>query len=380
MDVDSSVNDSGYEPVAVDDGKDESRDVPGVLEERPDYRFHGEVMFVTYTQSRMDDPEEFYRCLRESLAPHLPRTGVTGQRGEVMIFGAKELHVDGHPHYHVVLRFSPIVCWNNTREKLRVFIDVDGRREVDTHAINIRKRSRREPMAIFLEHVQAYVAKEGVVFGERIVSETLSGKALREKEDELLRVETRAEAEAILKQHFPRKYIWQHLQCAAFLKTKVSSTAMEHVPTFKVKPWRLTARMAVWKKANFPKPSGGGRPTALVLIGPSKYGKTEWALSFGKPAKMMGGWNMDELTKPGITHIVLNDIDVRRFPHVREMLGCQEFVTATGRYREERTIALGIPVIWTCSEENSPLRFPEWVNYIKQSGAVVVKLRSFLFK
>ncbi|KAM4060279.1 geminivirus rep catalytic domain-containing protein [Hirsutella rhossiliensis] len=326
MEVDPPASDSGYESVERD-----AREIPGVTEKHQDFVFHANMAFVTYTRSRVEDPEEFHRYLRESLAPSLPRVNRrTGQAGTVQVYGCKELHEDGTPHYHVMLKFEPRVHWRNAREKFRVWIDVKDGREVDTTSINIHKKPENETPAYFLQCVQAYIAKGGDVFGEWIGPKTTTASEKDKYLEQTVETESREEAETLLKTHF--------------------------------KSWW-------WRQKNFDV-ARLGRPTCLVIVGRPRSGKTEWALSFGRPAHMTGEWNMDELMKPDITHVVLNDIKLRAFPYKRDLAGCQEYITATGKYREQRTIRMGIPVIWTCNEDND-------VTKDKDIGATEPKVRAW---
>ncbi|KAM4060296.1 geminivirus rep catalytic domain-containing protein [Hirsutella rhossiliensis] len=267
MEVDPPASDSGYESVERD-----AREIPGVTEKHQDFVFHANMAFVTYTRSRVEDPEEFHRYLRESLAPSLPR-------------------------------FEPRVHWRNAREKFRVWIDVKDGREVDTTSINIHKKPENETPAYFLQCVQAYIAKGGDVFGEWIGPKTTTASEKDKYLEQAVETESREEAETLLKTHF--------------------------------KSW--------W---------------------------TEWALSFGRPAHMTGEWNMDELMKPDITHVVLNDIKLRAFPYKRDLAGCQEYITATGKYREQRTIRMGIPVIWTCNEDNDVTKDKDIGQYLLETAVI----------
>ena len=311
---------------------------------------------------------------------HLP-TGPDGEPGTVEVFGAKELHEDGRPHYHVILRFTPAVAWRHAREKLYVYIDVDGNRRVDTTAINVKKRSLKEPLAKFVRDVTIYIAKDGVVFGTRFDTESAADTRRKRKLEALDAIETRNEAERYIRRHYLSKWVWNNWQCRGYLDTKRPESVKAHVPTFPVKPWRIPKEMQDWKDYYFPETGERwrGRPKCLVIEGKSGCGKTEWAQSWGHPAKMMGGWNVDELVQEGLTHIVLNDINISDFPHVREMLGCQEYVTCGGKYRPQRTVKLGLPVVWTCNEENSPALSKKYAQYMEDAGVVHVKIRDKLF-
>lgn len=197
-------------------------------------------------------------------------------------------------------------------------------------------------------------------------------------EKALVECEYRDEAEAIIIEHFRKKWLWQQWNVQALLKTKKDRSCPRRERSYKAKPWRVSKRMLQWRRRNFPV-KGGGRPTSLVLVGPSKVGKTEWATSFGNPAIMNGGWNLDELLREDVTHLVINDIDVTDFPHKRDLAGCQEYITATGKYRQELTVKWGKPVIWTCNEDNSVLLDNKLAKYFRESGAVIQEVKDVMY-
>jgi len=61
----------------------------------------------------------------------------------VSLFGGRELHEDGTPHYHAVMSFDHKEHWPDARKKLTI----DG----DTSAIRIEKPQPRQKVSDFLE-------------------------------------------------------------------------------------------------------------------------------------------------------------------------------------------------------------------------------------
>jgi len=93
------------------------------------------VCFVTWSQSRTYNHKQFYRKLQR-IVP-----------SGIEIFGGKELHRDGNPHYYAVLRFPYRVNWQDARRKLMV-PGPDG--DVDTEAIWIVVPDKTESVGDFL--------------------------------------------------------------------------------------------------------------------------------------------------------------------------------------------------------------------------------------
>ncbi|XP_044724212.1 geminivirus rep protein central domain-containing protein [Hirsutella rhossiliensis] len=232
-----------------------------------------------------------------------------------------------------MLKFEPRVHWRNAREKFRVWIDVKDGREVDTTSINIHKKPENETPAYFLQCVQAYIAKGGDVFGEWIGPKTTTASEKDKYLEQAVETESREEAETLLKTHFKSWWVRNHANCQAFLRTKKGPSAKPHAPSFPPLPWKVPRRLLQWRQKNFDV-ARLGRPTCLVIVGRPRSGKTEWALSFGRPAHMTG------------------------------------YITATGKYREQRTIRMGIPVIWTCNEDNDVTKDKDIGQYLLETAVI----------
>lgn len=134
-----------------------------------------DLVFVTYARSGLQDKEVFLRGLQKSLRFQLSRTERT-KDVKVSIFGSRELHEDGCPHYHVMVGFSKKVYWYSARDKFAVRTrGEDGSVVVDTTSINIRVKKKEDTDAHFVNCVQRYIAKHGDVFGTELDVLTLAG-------------------------------------------------------------------------------------------------------------------------------------------------------------------------------------------------------------
>jgi hypothetical protein len=118
------------------------------------FLLRSQVCFVTWSQSRIRDRDEFYRGLVEIMP------------AGTKIFGSQEFHDDGRPHYHAVLLFPSRVHWSDATKYFMVK-RADG--QVDTRAIRIQVPEKGEVVEDFLQSTQAYCGKEGDdrVFGKR---------------------------------------------------------------------------------------------------------------------------------------------------------------------------------------------------------------------
>lgn len=136
---------------------------------RKEFCFYGDVAFVTYTRSHIHDKEEFSKALQWSLRKSLRSRRSTAGVG-VSLFGSRELHKDGTPHYHVLVRFSEKVYWKEARKMFSVWTWNNGQSVLDTQSIYIRRRDKAEEVGKFLYCVQRYIAKRGDVFGHWVVN------------------------------------------------------------------------------------------------------------------------------------------------------------------------------------------------------------------
>ena len=109
------------------------------------FRLQAVYCFVTWAKSRIDDHEVFYRLL----VKRMPKN--------TQIFGARELHRDGSPHYHAAFRFRTAVHWPDARKRF-MLVAPDGK--VDTTAIRIIVPDKREDGSHFLGRTQSYCVKD----------------------------------------------------------------------------------------------------------------------------------------------------------------------------------------------------------------------------
>lgn len=88
------------------------------------------------------------------------------------------------------------------------------------------------------------------------------------------------------------------------------------------------------------------RPKALVLLGRSRMGKSQWARSLGDHCYFHSLFNIDDF-RDDASYAVFDDIDFEHFPHYKAWFGGHEDpITITGKYRAHKTITWGKPVIW----------------------------------
>jgi hypothetical protein len=337
---------------------------------------------VTYNQCVQEDTNQFETDMKRSLTSRL-KEGVTMQ-----YFGCQERHVntDGGAHYHVVFVFSQAVKADRAREFFSVVMVVDGAETWASQSINISSLRRGQEASEFLSRTQDYVSKcdDPILFGQRISLEGVgrAGKgAVVAFYKRVIEAEFREEAEKILREERPQDYVQKYGQIQAYLTATKKRKPPSDAGAIRgeLQPWVLPEPLLRWKERYFA-PDWVGRPKVLLLRGPSRAGKTAWAESLGDNPIVMGGlFSYDEVI-PNATHVVLNDMQWEQFDYWREFLGCQLDFVIKGKYRVEKRVRLGLPVVVTCNKDNDPRLVPHIKAYLEDTGAVVVTLEGPLFE
>lgn len=83
------------------------------------------------------------------------------------------------------------------------------------------------------------------------------------------------------------------------------------------------------------------RPRTIILVGPSRYGKTAWARSLGVHVYMKSNLNFN-IWNNNLQYLILDDIPwpcLKRYQ--KDLIGGQERFTANEKYSRKRTITFG---------------------------------------
>jgi hypothetical protein len=316
------------------------------------------VVFVTWSQSSIEDAEVFYKALLD-----LMPVGTE-------IFGCKEKHEDGSPHFHAALRFVERPNWRNALPHFHMKL-ADG--AVDTTAIHLTLPRKYQREGDFLEGVQNYCMKEedSVLFGTRICSESAS-IARKRKFQAIAEEPDLATAKKMLLEYDAFAFMKNYPAYMAYLRGEKGRGPRGGWAELKElkHEWNVPVEMEDWRRENVTD-RGDGRAVPLILVGDSRLGKTEWALRVGpKPLVMSGQWNVKNYFR---------NFGSGKVQYWRELLGCQEFLDAHDRYTATKCIKWGFPLIVTCNRDNDPRLVPAIADYLKSAPCVVVELEERLF-
>lgn len=104
------------------------------------------------------------------------------------------------------------------------------------------------------------------------------------------------------------------------------------------------------------------RPKSLLLYGPTRLGKTEWARALGKHVYFNGMFNLD-LWDDDAQYAVFDDMDWKFFINWKCWLGAQKDFSCTDKYRRKMNLKWGHPTIWLSN--NDPLERREDGTYVQ---------------
>ena len=341
---------------SVDEEREDTPSEDDVLEEKTGgkYRFNGKYIYATWAKSRIDEKEVFH----QKLLAILP--------AGVRLFGGRELHKDGTPHYHVVMSFSDKQHWPDAVKKLTI--------EGDTSAIRLDKPKPRQKVSGFLENTMAYCAKEGDTFGERLNLEGAVAEQKKRKWQDIVDEPDEKKAWEMVREVEPRAYMLNHPSLDKAMSTKrrrLTRTKKDRQPG----EFRVPKLMRMWMDKYVVKKEWKGRPKSLVIIGDPLVGKSAYAESEGDPIVMNSGWCMKSIFE-GASHIVVSDVKPLAFgyagqSHWRDVLGGQNEFNARDFQQEMRTIPWGLPCIWTCNFDSDPRKDKAVAEYIRKVSYVV---------
>src|SRR5947209_9121639 len=171
------------------------------------YRFNGKHIYVTWSKSKIESKEVFH----EKLLAILP--------GGVRMFGGRELHQDGTPHYHVVFSFVNKVNWPDAAKKFYI--------EGDTTAIRFEKPKPRQRLSAFLENNQSYCAKDGDTFGERLSLEGAVAEQRKRKWQDIVDEPDEKKAWELIRELDPRAWMLNHPAISKAMESKWQRLELE---------------------------------------------------------------------------------------------------------------------------------------------------------
>ena len=141
----------------------------------------------------------------------------------------------------------------------------------------------------------------------------------------------------------PRDFVLQHERLEYFCSKKFKKQ-YEYRPTRTLDDFVVPTALQDWVSGSLvcPRPE---RPRSLYLVGPSRWGKTEWARVLGAHIYANAMLNLDNWDDDA-GYMVLDDIRWDCLgPAKKQLIGAQSEITLTDKYRKKQTMAWGKPCI-----------------------------------
>lgn len=146
----------------------------------------------------------------------------------------------------------------------------------------------------------------------------------------------------MVRQNSPRDFVLSYERIEQFGKRHYPVAREEYQPVHTV--FRHVDILDDWLTKNLDPTLE--RPMSLLLVSPSRYGKTEWARSHGAHFYMCGLFNLEDYD-PTATYGVFDDFCVDHIKYsYKQWFGCQKQFTLTDKYKKKITVKWGKPSIF----------------------------------
>jgi hypothetical protein len=101
------------------------------------------------------------------------------------------------------------------------------------------------------------------------------------------------------------------------------------------------------------------RDKGLVIIGPTRLGKTAWARSLGTHTYFCGQLNWDRHSTDA-RYAIIDDVPMQYITKKTQIFGCQQEFETAQKYQKVKSISWGIPVIYLTNNDHFLKDEPEW--------------------
>lgn len=197
---------------------------------------------------------------------------------------------------------------------------------------------------------------------------------------EALLCETKEDFLAFMKTNHPKDFIIYHEKLEYFVNKHYPEPEPEYVPNYTTDQFNVPPVVQNWVdemviylylyKLGIARPA---RPKSLVIIGPSRTGKTSWARSLGPHIYFNGYFNGRGLlgrTK-SVGYAVFDDTKLERIINPKGWFGAQETFTITDKYVRKTDITWGRPSIFLINPDMDYRNHELW-DYISLNSIVYI--------
>lgn len=175
----------------------------------------------------------------------------------------------------------------------------------------------------------------------------------------------------LIEENYPRDFVLNYDRIKSFAYARYDDSGTFSY-TSEFSDFILPDVLSAWVSGELR--SVAARRKSLILVSPTRFGKTEWARSLGKHHYFNGMVNFKKwFNSPELEYVIFDDIEwdnVKSFK--KQWFGCQREFEVTDKYMPKKTIKYGVPLIYLCND-CPPL--DAWM----LGNVVVVELTSPLF-
>lgn len=295
------------------------------------FRLQSNRVFLTYPQAT---------CSKQGLFDFLSTLTSSGDEQGIPVarcLVAQEAHEEGGIHFHCYIEFNRKIDIRNER----LF-------DFENNHPNIQKvRSKQNVIAYCTKDDQEPLAnftwrEVSITFLDTLRSGIAEGKQVNDIVDDALTKDPKA--------------IRFYSNATAYVLAR-TAPARVHLPKYDLSTFSLSetdrARMDTFIN-DVQAGTAGGRANVrgMWFVGPSRYGKTSLARSLSNHWYMQSSWSIDNLDDREGVYGVLDDLAWRGGldRSYKALLGAQQDITLTDKYRAKKTFKYGHLVV-VCSNE-----------------------------
>lgn len=274
-----------------------------------DFRFQGKSVALTYPQCPV---------MKENALEHLLDKFPIDE-----YFIAREKHEDGEWHLHMYLSFKERV---RTRD-VRAF-------DIGIYHPNIQTCKNKGRWL-------RYMSKED--------QDPLTNMNTKELIwTRILHAASLEKAMTIIKEEKPRDFIMSAERIKQNLR-EVFDAPVAYESPYSLQSFRDCEPVREWFESNVlaePKPD---RWKVLILVGPTRLGKTRLVRAYGQHNYFAGQWTLDDYDERK-QYTVYDDCDWTYIPAKKALLtgACSTTAVVTDKYRTKKTIKV-LPTVWICN-------------------------------
>ncbi|ALE29838.1 replication associated protein [Lake Sarah-associated circular virus-51] len=265
-------------------------------------------------------------------------------------FAAREYHQDGVPHYHILVKFNKRRTFRNSRE-----YDFNGHHPRIKPVRNVHdyfryisdpsKPSRDTTFAStgWMDPIPRDGARGG---GRGRRDDDLGGDGCTW--GDIVRADGKDEYFTLLKLHKPRDYCL-NLQRLEYTASRLFTAITPYVPEYEYDTFNVPEELHEWATVGRHLQP---RPKSLIICGPSRIGKTEWARSIGLHTYWYGQCNIDSWNDK-MEYLIMDDFSpeiTKYLPLWKGYFGAQKELNVTQKYRGIYTKLFRVPVLWLCNQ------------------------------